>query len=190
MAAIPAAINGSRFDAPTSRSESQNRATHQASHGMTCFTRRVSPLDDNANLRLRPRQLNRLDRPARSATPSGVYSAITPEELVDGTAEAARVVAGDAAAPRGRPARRRQGGAIAALAEARAADRRGRARRPLDLPLLRGRLRTARLRQGRRGHAHRGRPGEPDLTWPALPERPGVEELRAESVARIQGQVP
>src|SRR5947199_51622 len=63
-------------------------------------------------------------------------------------------------------------------------------RRLLDLPVLRGRLRPVDLRQGRRGHPHRGRSGKPGFTRAPLPEGPGLEELRAQPAARVQGQVP
>src|SRR5690348_8457523 len=108
----------------------------------------------------------------------------------DGALQAARVVAGAPAAPRGRSARARQGGAVAALEGTRAAHRRGGARRPLHLPLLRRGLRAARLRQRGGRHPYRGRPRQPDLTRPAVPQGTGLEELRPEPAARVQGQVP
>ena len=46
---------------------------------------------------------------------------------------------------------------------ARVADRHRRPGREDGLPLLRGRLRAERLRQGRAGHPDRGRPGLADL---------------------------
>src|SRR3954451_18193900 len=89
-----------------------------------------------------------------------------------------------------RPARARPVGAVAAAQGAEAAHRRRGARRPVDLPLLRGRLRAARLREGRRRDAHRGRPGEPHLARAPLPRGASIEELRAVAPPRIQGQVP
>src|SRR5204863_4773502 len=94
------------------------------------------------------------------------------------------------AAPGGGPVGSWEGGAVAPFEAAEAAPRGRRARRPVDLPLLRGRLRPARLRQGRGRLAHRGRPGEPDLPRTPLPEGPGVEVVRPEPAARVQGQVP
>ena len=108
-----------------------------------------------------------------------------------GLHEAARVLAGRPAAPRGRPARR----------SARPRSRRSRATlRPriddadhvaaVDLPVLRRRLRAARLREGRRGDPGRGRPREPDLARPPLPEGRRDEEHAQRPAARVQGQVP
>ena len=45
--------------------------------------------------------------------------------------------------------------------------------RDQHLPLLRGRLRAARLRQGRPAHRHRGRPAQPDQRGHALPQGGG-----------------
>src|SRR3954447_11744410 len=101
-----------------------------------------------------------------------------------------RALAGASAVARGRPARTRARGPVAAVGEPEAANRTRRARRPVDLPLLRGRLRPADLRRERRGLAYRGRSGEPDLARTALPEGPGVEVVRGEPAARIQGEVP
>src|SRR4029079_3977804 len=120
-----------------------------------------------------------------------VYAALRVGKNPSGGAlEAPRVLARTATAAGGGSAGARQGGPVASLADARAPHRRGRARRSLDLPLLRRRLRTARVRQGRRRHPHRRRSREPDLTRPALSEGAGLEELRAEPAARVQGQVP
>ena len=70
-------------------------------------------------------------------------------------------------------------GAAAKSDRSRRAHRPHRDRRlggPLGLPVLRGRLRAAGLRQGRPGHPDRGRPGQPDLPGPALPEGLGQQE--------------
>ena len=49
---------------------------------------------------------------------------------------------------------------------------------PVSLPLLRRRVRAARLREGRRGGADRGRPRLADLAWAAVPARILLEEPR------------
>src|SRR5689334_5545806 len=49
VAAIAAATTCSRFHSPTSRIQSQNRPSHHNSHGTTCLTPRVFPLDNSAN---------------------------------------------------------------------------------------------------------------------------------------------
>ena len=82
--------------------------------------------------------------------------------------------------PRCRPARPRARGAVGRHRGARSAHAPCRPRRPLDLPLLRRRLRAARLRRGRCGDPDRGRPGKPDLARPALPEGRGDQEPRHE----------
>ena len=95
-----------------------------------------------------------------------------------------------AAPPASRSARPRERGAVGALARPDAADRDGRPGRPVGLPLLRGRLRPAGLRQGRAGHPDRGRSRQPDLARPAVPE--GLGHQAAASTARCArpGQVP
>ena len=56
---------------------------------------------------------------------------------------------------------------------AAAAARAGRHGRHQHLPVLRGRLRPAGLRQERQAHPHRGRPAQPDQPGHALPEGRG-----------------
>ena len=92
--------------------------------------------------------------------------------------------------PRRRPARPRARRAVGRHRGARPAHAPRRPRRPLGLPLLRRRLRAARLRRGRRGHADRGRPREPDLARPALPQGRGEQEPRHEPAPGGPGEVP
>ena len=61
---------------------------------------------------------------------------------------------------------------------------------PVRLPVLRGRLRSEGVRQGREGDPDRGRSGLADLTRPAVPEGLGVGEARELTDARDAGQVP
>ena len=76
---------------------------------------------------------------------------------------------------------------VAAVA---AAPRRGRHGRNQHLPLLRGRLRAADLRQERARHPYRGRPAQPDQPGHAVPQ--GRRDVRLDDQPRAarQGAVP
>src|SRR5665213_1966648 len=90
-----------------------------------------------------------------------------------------------AAAPvRTRHARARRGRAIGAHGDARTAHRGRRPGREIDLPVLRGRLRSIGVRQGREGRAGRGRSRLADLARPAVRERVGDARARAELATR------
>ncbi len=86
----------------------------------------------------------------------------------------------------GSPRKRRP---LGAHARASPAHRRSRPRRPLHLPLLRGRLRPARLRAGGARQPDRGRSRQPHLARAAVPQGRCQPGLRDEPVARVPGQV-
>ena len=72
----------------------------------------------------------------------------------------------------------------------RAAHAHGRPGGEVDLPVLRGGLRPARLRQGREGHPDRGRSGLADLARAPVPQGLGLAPAARAPGARVQGQVP
>src|SRR5437588_6162539 len=93
-------------------------------------------------------------------------------------------------AAHGRRARPRAGGAVAHLARPEPAHPDGRPGGEVGLPVLRGRLRPERVREGRAGRPDRGRPGLADLPRAPLSEGSslrGARQLAAQGDAR---QVP
>ncbi len=94
--------------------------------------------------------------------------------------------AASAAAPSAaRPARARKGGALAALEAAPAPDADADTRGPLGLPVLRGRLRAAGVRQGRRVIQIEGDPDSPISRGRLCPKGSASEQLREQPRARV-----
>src|SRR5215218_10499871 len=87
------------------------------------------------------------------------------------------------------PSGSREGGAIVATGESEAAHGAGRQGGEIYLPVLRGWVWAARVRQGRRDHPDRGRPGQPDIAGQALSKGGGLAAVRTEPGAPVQGQV-
>src|SRR3954452_23506696 len=87
-------------------------------------------------------------------------------------------LAADLPADAGRLARPGPRRALAPFAGARAAHAHGRPRRPVDLPVLRGRLRPEGLRLRREGRPDRGRPRLADLARAPVSQGRGLGGLR------------